>query len=359
MANSFFNDENIIKKIRTGYYSALYFKRTKEILTKENNLKKVTMQIFQKNNDATLCGVGEVLELLKIATGYFKKDKWIDKFKELEVRHLKDGDNISAFESVIHINGPYLYFSHLESIYLGILARRTLVATNCKKAVKAANGKPVIFFADRFDHFSNQEGDGYAAHIGGITTVCTSAQASLWNGKITGTIPHALIAVNDGNTIKAVRQFSKHVKDNVIALVDFDNDSINTTLKVAAALKKKLWGVRVDTSENIIDKSLASKKNKKYYGVNPDLIKLLRSELNRNGFSGVKIVVSGGFNENKIRSFEKNKVPVDAYGVGSALLKGGNDFTADIVMVENKKIAKYGRMYKPNEKFVSIHNPSV
>ncbi len=356
MINRFFQDKNIINKIRRGYYSALYFNRTKKILFEENNYKKVIMQIFQKKNNSVLCGVDETLELLKITTGHFKKNKWIDKSRELEIKHLKDGDKIYALEPVFHIRGPYAYFAHLESIYLGILARRTLIATKSRRVVDAANGKPVIFFADRFDHFSNQEGDGYAAHVGGITTVCTSAQAFLWKGKIAGTIPHALIAINDGNTIKAVRQFSKHIKDKVIALVDFDNDSVNTALKVAANLKNRLWGIRVDTAENIIDKSFAFKKNKKYRGVNPSLIGLLRRELDRNGFPYVKIFVSGGFDEEKIKFFEKNNTPVDAYGVGSSLLKGGNDFTADIVMVEDKKIAKYGRMYKPNEKFASANH---
>ena len=56
--------------------------------------------------------------------------------------------------------------------------------------------------------------------------------------------------------------------------------------------------------------------------------------------------MSGGFNEEKIKYFEKNITPVDIYGVGSSLLKGNNDFTADIIKVENKNIAKYGRDYK-------------
>lgn len=336
-------DSAIIKKIRKGYYSALYFSRTKLILEKGKNIKSVTMQIFQKNNNSVLCGMTEVTELLKIGTGYWEKDKWIDKYSALQIDRLNDGDRISALEPVMHITGPYIYFAHLESLYLGILARRTLVATNSAKVIGAASGKQVIFFADRFDHFQNQEGDGYAAHIGGIDTVCTPAHAFYWNGKVAGTIPHALIAINGGDTVKATKQFAKHIEGNVIALVDFDNDCINTSLKVARELKDKLWGVRIDTSEDLVDKSLM---NKKLHGVNPQLVKLLRKSLDKNGFTHVKIIVSGGFNEEKIRLFENEKTPVDVYGVGSSILKGNNDFTADIVMVGNKKIAKYGRTYR-------------
>lgn len=335
-----------INNIRKGYYSALYFNRTKTILLKEKNFKNVTMQIFQKNNKSTLCGVNEVLELLKVGTGYWEKDKWINKFKELKIEHLHDGDTISSWESVIHITGPYVFFAHLESLYLGILARRTMITSNAKKVMDAAKGKQVIFFGDRFDDFKNQEGDGYAAHIGGINTVCTEAQAHLWSGKVAGTIPHALIAINNGDTVESTIQFARHIKDRVIALVDFDNDCINTSLKVAKALGQQLWGVRIDTAENLIDKSLQGKAGNKYFGVNPSLIKLLRKTLDKNKFDYVKIIVSGGFNEEKIIHFEKNKTPVDVYGVGSALVKGNNDFTADIVKVGDKNLAKYGRKHK-------------
>ncbi|VVA43471.1 Nicotinate phosphoribosyltransferase [Candidatus Roizmanbacteria bacterium] len=341
----YFNTEDI-NKIRKGYYSALYFNRAKTILLKEKNFKIVTMQIFQKNNKSVLCGVDEVLELLKVGTGYWEKNRWIDKFKELKVEHLYDGDIISSWQSVMHIIGPYMFFAHLESLYLGILARRTLIASNSKKIVDAAKGKQVIFFGDRFDDFKNQEGDGYAAHVGGINTVCTEAQARHWKGSVAGTIPHGLIAINNGDTVESTLQFAKHIKDRIIALVDFDNDCINTSLKVAKVLRQQLWGVRIDTAENLVDKSLERKTGKKYFGVNPTLVKLLRKTLDKNKFNNVKIIVSGGFNEDKIRYFEFNKTPVDIYGVGSALLKGINDFTADIVKVGDKNLAKYGRKYK-------------
>ena len=36
-------------------------------------------------------------------------------------------------------------------------------------------------------------------------------------------------------------------------------------------------------------------------------------------------------------------MPVDAYGVGSSLLRGQNDFTADVVRVDGRPVAKVGR----------------
>lgn len=333
-------DRATIERIRRGYYSAAYFNRTKYILEQEQDKTPVTMQVFQWNDRSTLCGIDEIIELLKVAA---------DKPKALSISTLRDGDSIRSREPVIHITGPYVYFAHLESLYLGILARRTLVATNTRCVVEAAKGKPVFFFADRFDDFGNQEGDGYAAHLGGAAGVCTLAQASRWKGVPIGTIPHALIAVSDGDTIKATQRFAKHIKDvNVVALVDFNNDCVGTSLAVAKVLGKKLWGVRLDTAGDLIDVSASSR------GVNPTLVRLVRRALDHAGHKHVKILVSGGFTEEKVRMFEKDHAPVDGYGVGSALVRGNNDFTADVVKVNEKKIAKAGRVYKPNKRFRPI-----
>jgi nicotinate phosphoribosyltransferase len=57
----------------------------------------------------------------------------------------------------------------------------------------------------------------------------------------------------------------------------------------------------------------------------------------------VRIVVSGGFTVEKIRAFEEREVPVDAYGIGSSLIRGANDFTADVVVTDGKPSGKVGR----------------
>jgi nicotinate phosphoribosyltransferase len=342
-------DGKTVNKIRKGYYSASYFNKTKIILLKEKNLRTVTMQIFQKNDGAVLSGINQVIELLRTSTGYFKNGRWVSKWNELTIETLKDGDILKSGEPVMHIKGPYVYFAHLESLYLGLLARQTKIATNAKNIVKAANGKPVLFFADRFDYFLNQELDGYAAHIGGVIGICTVAHADWIDSEPVGTIPHSLIAVSDGDTNSATSKFNRYFpKHNLIALVDFNNNCVDEALKAARLFGKKLWGIRLDTAENLVDKSLQrlAEKNKDLHGVNPMLVKLVRKKLDKEDFAHVKIIVSGCFNKDKINRFEKEKTPVDIYAVGSAMLEGKNDFTADIVEVEGKKIAKFGRKFK-------------
>lgn len=364
--NFFQSDE--IECIRKGYYSAVYFNRTKEILEKENNKVYVALQLFQKQKGSVLCGIEEVEELLKVGSGYWEKKAWIDTSNEITVESLADGDTTDEWETVMHIEGPYQYFAHLESVYLGILARRTLVATNVRTAVNESNKKPIFFFADRFDDFRNQKGDGYAARVGGVSGVCTQAMSDGFGEKPVGTIPHSLIAMNNGNTIAAAKQFIKHFPNiPLIVLVDFDNDCVKTSLALANALKDALWGIRIDTAENLIDESIKMKQlnnetcldsakwaMKQFQGVNPELVKNVRTALNNEGFDAVKIVVSGGFDDEKIKWFEDEKTPVDVYGVGSSLLKGNNDFTADIVKVDGKLISKFGREFKKNNRLTRL-----
>ena len=130
---------------------------------------------------------------------------------------------------------------------------------------------------------------------------------------------------------------------------------MRTALEVAEALDGQLWGVRLDTSDRLADLSLQAKHGDAApHGVDAELVHLVRDELDGRGFDDVKIVVSGGFNAERIRTFEAAHVPVDAYGVGSALIRGSNDFTADVVLVDGRPCAKVGREYRPNPRLTPV-----
>jgi nicotinate phosphoribosyltransferase len=88
--------------------------------------------------------------------------------------------------------------------------------------------------------------------------------------------------------------------------------------------------------------------------VTPALVRAVRAALDDAGFGHVRIAVSGGFTVEKILAFEDAAVPVDAYGVGSSLLRGGNDFTADVVMVDGGPGAKAGRAHSPSDRLETV-----
>jgi nicotinate phosphoribosyltransferase len=347
--NTFKFDE----RIREGWFSAVYFLKTREIIKKLKPDTEVKMQFFQRE-DAVLCGTDEAIALLQT---------FADHPEDLEVYSMKDGDKITPFETVLTIKGRYADFGYLEGIIDGILARRTSVATNVynvKHAAKSAGiRKPVIFMGDRDDHYTTQAGDGYAAFIGGSTAQATHAMNEWWGNEGMGTMPHALIQMYNGDLVEAGRAYQTiFPNEDLIILVDYNNDVICDALKVAREFGRKLKAIRVDTSRTMIDQYFL--RNPELLGTfdprgaNPPLIFALRKALDEEGFQHVQIVVSGGFTVDRILEFEKKGVPVDLYGVGGSLLKVSIGFTGDNVELNGIPQAKAGRKLRHNPRLERV-----
>jgi nicotinate phosphoribosyltransferase len=335
-----------VDQIKQGYYTDTYFLRAREVIRGDRKPPTVLMQ-FTAKNGGWLSGIDEAIALLKLCS-----DDW----SALTVNALYEGDSYDGWDTVLTIEGPYDGFAHLETLCVGALTRRTKICTNARLITNVARAKPGILFGARDDVLWTQPGDGYAALAGGVKSVSTDAQASLFGGKSVGTIPHALIAAYGGDTVKATRRFAELFPDvEVIALVDYDNDSVKTSIEVAQALEGRLWGVRLDTSEMMVDKSIAPVMGAfRPTGVNAQLVWNVRNALDTEGFGEVKIIVSGGFDIARITDFEEDGVPVDAYGVGAALFDGRFDFTADIVQVNGKPQSKAGRRLRENSRLERV-----
>jgi len=178
-----------VERMREGYYTDAYFNLTRELLIHEDRRPHVLMQVFQKQ-ESMLGGVDEALAIIRRCAGRHRPDgSWEDGWDALEVRALAEGDRIEPRETVLTIEGDYSLFAHLETLYLGCMARRTLVMRNVNAVVRAARGKPILFFPARHDHWLVQTGDGWAAHVAGAIGVSTDAQASWWGGRGVGTVP--------------------------------------------------------------------------------------------------------------------------------------------------------------------------
>lgn len=427
----------IIDKMRTGWYSDVYFNNTVRVLNhlagegykfgnKENDLEgvidvtelnngelEVEMQFFTRRKPfSIIVGVDEALAILKAATGYYDEfGNFVSTYNQLEIEAVKDGTKVEysgdplAVKPILKVRGQYRYFGHLETALLGVLSVPTRIATNVYNVMVAAKGKQVLFFPARFDHYKMQGIDGYAYWIAiqrynmdyetqTAASVSTHAQGDWWGGKGGGTISHATIACFLGNTAEAMVQFARimPIETPRIALVDFHNHCVLESQKVIRemwhfyweyykqgnmkeASKFKLYGVRPDTSGNMVDESIVPQPGMSTHGVTPQLVINIRKGLDefwevllkempleeqeqarevlKAYCEEVQIIVTGGFNADKIKSFEAAGIPVDIYGVGSSLLENSssngtnNDFTADIVRVkvgsEYLDLSKVGR----------------
>jgi nicotinate phosphoribosyltransferase len=367
---------------------------------------EVEVQFFtRRRGDTVIVGVDKALSMLRHCSGYYESaGDWVPTWDRLRVTAVHDGcttrydDNPLQVQPVIKIWGRYRDFALLETPMLGILSRGSRIATNVYNVMRAARNKPVLFFPARFDLHEVQAADGYAYDVGVArfnqdygehlhSFVSTDAQGDWWGGAGGGTIAHAAIACFFGDTAAAMLAFAEHVPPEIsrIALVDFNNDSVIDSLRTLQAMftrylarlengdqesaqKYVLYGVRLDTSGSLRDVNVPPLGEKHLdLGVTPRLVFYVRQALNsayedwdltrtqmdiaREYCENVRIIVTGGFNPEKIRKFEQLSVPVDIYGVGSSLLTNdketNNDFTADVVRVKVRDtwldMAKVGR----------------
>ncbi len=375
---------------------------------------EVEVQFFtRRRGKTTIVGVDKALSMLRHCTGYKNETgQWVETWQNLEVTAVHDGSitrydgDALRIQPVIKVNGRYRDFAMLETPMLGILSRSSRIATNVHNVLRAAKGKPVLFFPARFDLHEAQAADGYAYEIavarfnkdyaGQVHPfISTDAQGDWWGGAGGGTIAHAVIACFLGDTAAAMMAFAAYVPVDVprIALVDFNNDSIQDSLYVlqqmfvryaalidtgdgVGAERYRLYGVRLDTSGSMRDEGVPPLGDPVLdLGVTPRLVFNVRQALDEawkewnlspahkqmaeTYCKAVKIVATGGFNPEKISRFEKLNVPVDIYGVGSSLIRNdktnNTDFTADVVRVkidgEWQELAKVGR--------ATCHNPEL
>src|SRR6056297_1931811 len=318
------------ERMINGWYSDVYFRNITNILTtlsKENYIFKdedignieVEMQIFPRREPfCILGGIDEALAILKESTGYNNKDgEFVNTYDDLEVLACEDGQkgyykgNPSRVDPIIKIRGRYRDFAHLETPIIGSLTEASRIATNVYQVMEAARGKDILFFPARFAHYKLQALHGYAYSLGvkayntqyGTNShryISTDEQGAWWGGKGGGTISHSYIAAFLGNTAESMLQFSRlmPLEVNRIALVDFKNDCVRTSLEVLKnmfdkynellkagendeAEKYKLFGIRPDTSSKLRDKSIEPLGDKKLdNGVNARLVFKLRKEIN-------------------------------------------------------------------------------
>lgn len=336
-----------VEQLRLGEFAERAMALAAPMLRAGRRNPRVVMQLTAKQG-GWLAGVDEAIAILRLG---------VEDWNALTVNALYEGDLVEEWDTVMSIEGDYAAFAHLETTLLGVLAHRTRVCSNIREIVDIARTKSVLFVGARDEHFAMQRGDGFAAMIGGAKGVCTVAQSALLNGRMLVTVPHALIAAFGGNTVAAAKALAGQLPEDqhILALVDYDNDVAGTSVEVARAIGERLWAVRLDTSEHMVDKSLLGQLGDfRPTGVNPRLVWNVRNALDAEGFGDVQIVVSGGFDAGRVQDFEDEGAPVDAYGIGSAAYRGAYDFTADIVTVAGKAEARAGRKVRENPKLERV-----
>ncbi|MEM1808175.1 MAG: nicotinate phosphoribosyltransferase [Thermosphaera sp.] len=321
-----------------GIVTDIYFERTVKILRTKNLRKKVRMEFHSMSLPggyewAVFTGLEEALKLLE--------------GKPVNVYAMDEGTIFKAGEPLMIIEGYLDDFILFETALLGILRHYSSISTKAARLKRLAMDKTLLFFGLRAVHPALAPMVDRAAFIGGMDAVSGVASEKYLGLTPSGTMPHALI-IAFGDQRKAWKAFDEVIEENIprIMLVDTFYDERIEALMAAETLGKKLHGVRLDTP--------SSRR-----GNMRRIVEEVGWTLNLYGYSNVKIVVSGGIDEEEI--IELRNI-VDAFGIGTSVsFPQSIDISADIVEVyENGRwlpLAKRGKL--PGAKQVFRKRPGL
>lgn len=319
--------------IKDDKLSDVYFYRTQQILKAKKIDKSVTVEfvvkkfpeyIFHHKSDSS-----EIKRTWGVFAGLEEATCLLENL-ELDLWTLPEGTIFHENQPVMVIKGKYLDFGIYETALLGLLCQASGVATKAARLRKLVGNKILLSFGARRMHPAIAPMIERNAYIGGCDGVAVVKSAELLNIEPSGTIPHALILIL-GDTVEAITAFNEIIDKKIkrIALIDTFQDEKFEALRVAETLGAELFAIRLDTPGS---------RRGDFHAI----LQEVRWELDLRGFKKVNIVVLGGIDENII---PKINDLVDSYGIGTAISNAPVlDYSMDIVEIEDKPIAKRGKM---------------
>ncbi len=270
---------------------------------------------------AVLCGLDEVLELLK--------GKSVDVYSMPEGTIFRTKGRNGVLTPVFWIEGPYDEFCIYETPLLGFICHPSGVATKSARVAKAAGDSLVISFGIRRMHPGLSPVIDRAAYIGGCDGVSCIVGAEEVGVEPQGTMPHSLTIIFD-HPKKAFEAFDEVLPEDVnrIALVDTYYDEKKESVMASEGMGKNLYGIRLDTpSSRRGDLSAIAEE--------------VRWELKERGVE-TNIICSGGMDEYNIPKLKD--AGVDSFGVGTSISNARTvNFAMDIVEKEGDLVAKRGK----------------
>ncbi len=307
-------------EIKRGEVSDVYFARTVQILAHRGDRKRVKAEVYLKSLPedwqwGILAGLEEAAALLEGVP--------------VDVWTMDEGTLFEPYQPVLRVEGTYVEWAQYETALLGLLCQASGIATKAARCKKAAGDRQVISFGARRMHPTLAPMIERNAFVGGCDGVAVTKSAELIDADPMGTIPHALVLMV-GDTVEALKAFHEVVDPKVrrVALVDTLQDEKFEAIRVAEALGKDLYAVRLDTP---------SSRRGDFYRI----LEEVRWELDLRGFNHVKILASGGVDEYEILAL--NPI-VDGYGVGTAIANAPVlNFALDIMEIEGRPMAKRGK----------------
>ena len=272
-----------------------------------------------RRNYLVACGLQPVLdylENLRFSDADIEYLRSLDMFREPFLEWLRafrfsgdvyavpEGTVVFPDEPILEVEAPIGEAQLLETLLLNRIHYATLAATKAARVVTAAEGRRVVDFGFRRIH--GLEAGIQAARSFAIAGV--SATSNVYAGSnlglpVTGTMAHSYIQAH-GEEMEAFRNFAAIYPSTILLVDTYDTlQGVRNVIRLAEELGDDfaIQGVRVDSDDL------------------HNTTRSVRRMLDEAGLSGVKIVVSGGMDEDGIAELVQGGAPIDGFGVGTKM----------------------------------------
>ncbi|HEX7659750.1 MAG TPA: nicotinate phosphoribosyltransferase [Pseudonocardiaceae bacterium] len=223
---------------------------------------------------------------------------------------------------LVTIRAPFGEAVMLETLVLSVLNHDTAVASAAARMVSAAHGRPIIEMGSRRTHEYSAVDAARAAYLGGFASTSNLEAGRRYGIPTSGTSAHAFTLLHDSEEAAFRSQIELMGKDTTLLVDTYDiAEGIATAVRVAGP---ELRAIRIDSGD---------------LGV---MARLARDQLDSLGAHNTRIVLSGDLDEYSIAALRAE--PVDAYGLGTAVVTGSGAPTAamvyKLVEVEGRPVEK-------------------
>ena len=258
------------------------------------------------------------------------KDDFLDYLREFEFKGniyaIPEGRIYFQNEPIIQVEASLPEAQVLETLVINTIQFESMIASKAVRSYIVARGKKLVDFGFRRAH-GLEAGilaarASYIAGFDGTSNLEAGKQFSL---PVVGTMAHSYVMIFEDEE-EAFRAFARLYPDNAIFLID-TYDTIEAAKKVVKLAKEgvPVIGVRIDSGDIV------------------RLSKEVRKILNEGGLRDVRIIVSGGVDEYKIKRWFEEGAPIDAFGVGTKFITSADAPYFDIAykLVEYEGKPKY------------------
>jgi nicotinate phosphoribosyltransferase len=220
------------------------------------------------------------------------------------VRAVPEGTPIFAREPLLELAAPLPQAQLVESMVMNEVHLQTVLASKASRVVQAAAGRGVMDFALRRTPGAAAALEAARAFfIAGVATTSNVAAGRHYGLPLAGTMAHSYVQAHDSE-YEAFRRFATRYPDTILLVDTYDSlDGVRRVIELARELGPAFHvrGIRLDSGD------LA------------DLARRGRRMLDDAGLTTVRIIASGGLDDDAIAALMAEGAPIDEFGVGTSL----------------------------------------